>query len=345
MLAAIALIVVATASEITIRTLNTRYSERKLAEHGIGDRAALSFDALAASGEIASGEPFVFITGDSVTFGYNLKSFKHSYPFLLDQTLRRATAPPPLRVATSAFPGGNTLNEFYSFVVLFNEYRGVDVKLKFAVIGYCLNDAEGEHDFGLRGILSEAANRIAYKTKKNLTLSFYRKEPKNVARGLDGIARLARERGFPALVVIFPFFIPMDDYPLAKAHQMVARMARERGLLTLDLLPFYSRFPADALAASPGGDPIHPSPLAHKIAADAIFLEAVKRGWVEGFESLKNAAPAGRDDAARLCRELSRGESENLLASCLSAVEKPAREGKILKWRPPGGGEIMLFIP
>jgi hypothetical protein len=90
-------------------------------------------------------------------------------------------------------------------------------------------------------------------------------------RSLSELRSLAREQGFPLLLVIFPVFdSELDDsYPYRDLHETVRRTAESLDVTALDLLPAYEGLEARRLAVVPFTDP-HPNELAHRIAADAL---------------------------------------------------------------------------
>jgi hypothetical protein len=86
----------------------------------------------------------------------------------------------------------------------------------------------------------------------------------------QAIGRLARERGLPWLVVVFPLFgNPLDDsYPFFEAHQKVTLEAQKDGAKVLDLFPVYRGLRGDLLVVDGVRDE-HPNEIAHRIAAGA----------------------------------------------------------------------------
>ena len=74
----------------------------------------------------------------------------------------------------------------------------------------------------------------------------------------------------PFGIVLFPsFYGPMAEYKLGFLHKMVLEVCEEKEVMCLDLTDKYTDTPYKKLWAN-AFDP-HPSRLAHKIAADAIY--------------------------------------------------------------------------
>lgn len=92
-------------------------------------------------------------------------------------------------------------------------------------------------------------------------------------RALADFASIARERGLPAWVVIFPVFPDARDAdPLADVCALVAEEARRQGLVALDLERLYAAA-RRALGRELSLDFFHPNALGHQIAAHALFAE------------------------------------------------------------------------
>jgi lysophospholipase L1-like esterase len=88
------------------------------------------------------------------------------------------------------------------------------------------------------------------------------------AEGIRDLAEVVRTADVPAIVAIFPLFLPLDDYPLADLHELVSAQSRKNGLRVADLLPAYvaaeRRIGAKRTLAV---DFMHPSAHGHSVAA------------------------------------------------------------------------------
>jgi hypothetical protein len=96
-------------------------------------------------------------------------------------------------------------------------------------------------------------------------------------KALLRIGELAKSRGLPWIVAIFPLFAnPLDDtYPLFEEGRKVSEAARAAGAIPLDLFPGYRGLDWTHLVVDGYADE-HPNEIAHRIAAQAI-AEAIDR--------------------------------------------------------------------
>ncbi len=90
-----------------------------------------------------------------------------------------------------------------------------------------------------------------------------------VTEAFDRLAQLTAERQLPVLLVIFPVFYELETYAWADVHAQVAEAAASRGFLVLDLLETYRGHDPNDLQVVEG-DHVHPNPLGHRLAAEAI---------------------------------------------------------------------------
>jgi len=156
------------------------------------------------------------------------------------------------------------------------------------VVGYTLNDPEvdpiqplhqyfqdpswWQHSQLLRSI---AWRKYRWDKRRLGRRDYYRylhahpRKWRSVVDGFAKIGAMAREKGIPALVVIFPETgRRWSPYLYEDLHRLVAETATQKGLHVLDLYDAFSALPAADLALSP--DDHHPSRLAHELAAKAI---------------------------------------------------------------------------
>lgn len=97
-------------------------------------------------------------------------------------------------------------------------------------------------------------------------------------KALAELERMSQSHGFALLVVVFPVFDgPLDkDYRYADLHAAVVDVGSTFGVPVLDLLPTYAGVEDRRLAVTPFTN-AHPNELAHRLAADAILDELVRR--------------------------------------------------------------------
>ena len=91
-------------------------------------------------------------------------------------------------------------------------------------------------------------------------------------RALKGFKRIARKRGIPLVVVVFPIFDSQLDhrYRYRDAHAAIVKRMEGLDIKVIDLLPHYAGLDGRRLAVTPFTDP-HPNELGHRIAADVIL--------------------------------------------------------------------------
>ena len=93
---------------------------------------------------------------------------------------------------------------------------------------------------------------------------------KGVEDSFGRIADRMDDECVPVLLVIVPFVTKSkwEWYRYADLHEQVARAGRSAGFDVLDLLPAYMEYPPARLCID--GYDEHPSPLGHRVAAEAI---------------------------------------------------------------------------
>ena len=247
----------------------------------------------------ASG-PRLLVVGDSYTFGHGVRQ-EDAFPHRLVQQLE----PRGVTVVSYSRPGWNTRDELRALK------KHLDAAVPdVLVLGYCLNDAEPyptmrmmeqrpdlhpwqpkrplETWLASRSHLFASVTRaVDTMRRRPLLRDYYRnlyRDSDNLTawrRSLERIARLARQRRLPAVLVIFPIFdSDLDsDYAYRSLHATVAAIGEEVGFQVLDLLPTYAARPGREMALVPFSDP-HPSAQAHAIAAREIARFLEDRGLV-----------------------------------------------------------------
>jgi hypothetical protein len=233
----------------------------------------------------------VFV-GDSFTFGVGVL-LDDTYPKRVERTLS-ADRSEKWESVVFATPGAGTSQEAG---VIESEAFAYEPDL--LVLGYVLNDAEEpdsaerrraqewtEHREARRhppfwrhsAFLSLAADRIHATIEnrervRNQT-DLYRDGAPGftaVRSSIERIAKMARERGVPFVVAVFPLFANSlgADYPFAMVHAKVDDLCRRAGADVVDLLPYYRDLDWRLLVVEGALDE-HPNELAHRIAAQAL---------------------------------------------------------------------------
>jgi lysophospholipase L1-like esterase len=224
----------------------------------------------------------VVALGDSFTFGFGV-SGDETWPNVLERLLNERSGDDPFEVLNFGVGGYSTRDE-----VLTLRHKGMEWDPELVVIGYTLNDPEIDPIQPLHQYFrtpswwqhSELLRLMAWRKfrwdKRRLGRRDYHRylhahprKWRSVVNGFAEISALAREKGIPALVVIFPeTLVRWSPYLYEELHHRVAETAKLKGLHVLDLYDTFSAIPAGDLALSP--DDHHPSPLAHELTAKAI---------------------------------------------------------------------------
>jgi len=234
--------------------------------------------------EIPAKRPGVFrivVLGDSFTWGANVQ-MNYTYAKLLESLLKRAGG--EYEVYNFGVNGANTADE----VDLLDKLEGVEPDL--FLLGYFLNDAAADSelpqqvpksswlrahsrlmDFLERRLWARqlAASQMSYFQ----SLYPWRGPSWQAHRQTVGrLARSAARLGVPLQVVIWPHLaFSMDEkYPFRDIHSRIRALFAEEHLPALDLLEVFEGRDHDRLQAVPRYDP-HPSEIAHRLAAEAIF--------------------------------------------------------------------------
>ncbi len=232
--------------------------------------------------------------GDSFTFGQGV-DLTDTYLKKLEVKLNQNSHSLKYEVINTGHCGLNTVRELG---ILKSE--GMKYGPDLIIIGYCLNDSEIE-SYQLKRLLPQRIERLLkwsyfyffVKYRVNLVIMkilhdknydyYLNLYPPNNEKGwemfvsaMNEIGRIGRGKNIPVLLVIIPLMENFEKYKYARAHQQVAEVGKESGMIVLDLLPDFIRFaesipdygPALLLANPSDG---HPGIIAHQIISEAIF--------------------------------------------------------------------------
>ena len=103
----------------------------------------------------------------------------------------------------------------------------------------------------------------------------------NFKRSMTEIAKSCRAANRPVVAVIFPLFgLPLDaKYPFHPLHEKTHALLNELGVPYLDLFRTFAGIPPDRLLVIPGKDR-HPNEIAHRMAAEALYVWLVEQRHV-----------------------------------------------------------------
>lgn len=97
---------------------------------------------------------------------------------------------------------------------------------------------------------------------------------------LAAMKEVAARRGAKLVVVMWPVFVELDDYPYAAKHELVMRACQELNIPAVDLLPAFRGASAHDLWVRT--DDHHPNQAAQRKAAETVLAALAERGLVPG---------------------------------------------------------------
>lgn len=279
------------------------YSDRELAFYDYRGRSnSFGFRDREHDVEKPPGVFRVVVLGDSVAAGLKVEKLEDTYPALLETFLRRTD--PANEVISLAVSGYNTQQEVEILRV-----RGLQFSPDLVVLAYCLNDTSSFTDL-LDSLLAKASEEKKEQVLvpavdhpwlvKSALYRFVRYRALPLLAGRDDsvraedyeeltkdtvevafgeLAAMARDNDFEVLVVVFPTFGDLADYPLRHVHDVMRYLAEENGFHYLDLLTAFQncrRESPEPLAH----DSYHPTARGHLCAATATasYIEGVLAG-------------------------------------------------------------------
>jgi len=246
----------------------------------------------------------IIAVGDSFTLGYTA-AFDDVWPKRLERYLYDYQNVKAARYEVLNWGRSGSSTRFELETIKQDAKRfGADL----VVLGYCLNDAEGEGEArgkefqelrrrtvalefdkgrGLNAWLYDhwalyrfVRQRIFNSQRNRGHLAYYRALYRDDAAGWrDTRAAIAElgafrtESGIPVVVMIFPLLSWDLDarYPFPEIHDMIHREFEQAGLPYLDLFEAYRGLDHTVLEAIPFKDP-HPSDVGHRIAAEELYV-------------------------------------------------------------------------
>jgi hypothetical protein len=242
----------------------------------------------------------VAVVGDSFTFAPYMQ-FTDTFPNKLEQMLRVSGAARTVEVINYGVPAYSTSHEVD--VVKNAITEGADL----IILQITLNDPEVKHHKP-SGITENMQDKfgamqltgfVGWLAKHWKTLSFVLTRLHNTkthrayidyfndlyenprswkpfVASMTELVQTAKTAKVPIVSVVFPLFgLPMDDrYPFYPLHKKVDDLMTSLGVPLLDVSAIYKGIPLDHLQVIPGVDR-HPNEIAHRMAAESIYL------WLE----------------------------------------------------------------
>lgn len=268
--------------------------------------------------------------GDSYTWGHGVADGKLVWPALLEEFVAGAAGSRRIEVINLGVPGFTTVNELELLSRV-----GIGLEPDIIIVQYLINDVlpsglnywrVGEEWLDGRRVLPLLPSRRLHRALLAHS-AFYRLADRRFAslqrriwpprrwndlyienfagwrdmrKAIAAIARVASDRGIPAVFMIFPSLHSGHwsdaTHPETAINAMVETYAREQGLLTLELLPAFARAGRsfEEWWVSPT-DP-HPNPEAHALVAQTLGEFLIERGLLAPRAA---GAPAVHEDRTR----------------------------------------------
>ncbi|MBZ0273747.1 SGNH/GDSL hydrolase family protein [bacterium] len=153
----------------------------------------------------------------------------------------------------------------------------------FALVRYRLAEAmhrdAARNSEGLR--LLAQREKLSYEAlRENYFFRVFAEHRDRVRNAIDGFARLARERGVPAAMVIVPLLDDLTDYRYEPLHAGIAQMAAARGIVTIDPLAEFRQAAGARPDVALGVDHNHPSEAGQRLLGIVVARALAARGLV-----------------------------------------------------------------
>lgn len=256
----------------------------------------------------------ILVLGDSYTWGHGLHP-EDAYPDRLERRLGDLVSEREFEVVNWSKPGWSTDEEWHSIRNRLEEWSP-----DLLILGFVFNDPEltgmpaneqqalmvrpPEGDLGgwlyrHSRVVSGFHDALENRRVRERLVAYYHglfEDPdgwRKCHRALRELAKRARSMRIPFLVVVFPIFDSQldGDYRYHELHEIMRKVTERLRIPVLDLLPAYQGIDANRLALVPFTD-AHPSELAHRIAADEILAELLRKKWIPASRpSVRPRAP------------------------------------------------------
>lgn len=136
-----------------------------------------------------------------------------------------------------------------------------------------------------RGLITDATTELYHEVYRSPETP----EFKHLIQQISRMQSAASDVDAEFLVVLWPLFYKLHDYPFSDAHSLIRSECARHGVAALDLLDVFAGQDETAYHVYPGDD--HPNEVAQRLAAERIADELARRGWVAtGKEGTKPAS-------------------------------------------------------
>lgn len=242
----------------------------------------------------------ILVVGDSFTFPWDLQ-LDDAFPKRLERMLNLSTPPngPSAEVLNFGKGGASTLSEIPTLE------RGLQYDPDLVILQISLNDPpqpqsplEELVNYLPAPPITAATNPILFHWKtwvlvatrleavrsRAALIAYHRRLYDDTTAFRDGLQAMkaaCTSHGASFVAVVFPpMQFPVDDrYPFADLHERIASTLADLAIPALDLLSAFRGMDVERLQVRPGTD-AHPNEIAHRIAAERIYLWLERRSLI-----------------------------------------------------------------
>jgi hypothetical protein len=247
----------------------------------------------------------IAVIGDSFTFAPFMQ-FTDTFSYKLEQMLKVSGSPRNVEVINYGVPAYSTSHEIDTTKQAIKE--GADL----IILQITLNDPEikahrpsgltenmkdrfgpmklkgpirklAKHWKTLGFVLTRLHNSQTHQAYIDYFTSLFMEDKtwKPFTESMNNLVSLAKTSNTPIVAVVFPLFgMPMDDtYPFYPIHTKVKDLMTSLAVPNLDVSEIYKGIPLEHLQVIPGVDR-HPNEIAHRMAAEHIYLWLEERNMI-----------------------------------------------------------------
>ena len=248
----------------------------------------------------------VLVIGDSFAFGEGV-AYENIFPTLIEERLQeRSPSDVRYRVLNAAVSGYGTSQELVQLERLIPI-----VQPRTVLVAYVLNDPimdDGSPMIGdddlihqnekLKGgifqslksssvLLRHTTSALSSSHQTEVVEEWYRSyyvgdhqdQWEKASGELERMSQLCRERDIGFIVVVFPLFHDLKDYPFRDVHDTITSFCRDHGIEVIDLMRLFEGMTTQELWVHPLDH--HPNARAHGLVADAL-MDIIRSQTVNG---------------------------------------------------------------
>jgi len=241
----------------------------------------------------------IIVLGDSYTFGSGVENKSDTYPKVLERKLNSEELVYNYEVLNFGISGLDSRREIeilkeralkydpdliiVGFVI--NDLNNVDSEIKtynrlrLPFVGFALSGSSYLYHF-LEETINKAAHNFGRRTYEESLVEYYDSETNKAEFKIpfSELHEITEEEGIKAMIVVFPVFFKMNEYPFVNANNLMRSISLEKDFYFLDMLEFYKVHAQEELEVSSYNS--HPNEFAHNLAAEEIYRKLLEEGFV-----------------------------------------------------------------